>query len=409
MKKWGFYDAENVFVPLPSRRFLALDVVQHALIAAQRKGVPVRCGCGGGWLLPFQDSRFHPELKMNMRRVSLADKHLRGCPAEKLGDFLGPAVVYAAGAFDEPTESTSQSQEQDNAALARAKVRYGSCTHLLHQVIAKASMLALRQANTGRNYRSRDLRPFTMEDFHGAISSTLDGIPLRSGEPLLAALAPRHREIVWGVSEKQLGQALRDVQRLDVDVELVLKGVRVVNNTAGTMDRCIRIPRNVAAHAGGRRDVQGNVIAPPYLVIAVTESLPRRERHHDVYIATRIVVVPIAGAKVPFVVDSEFERQVIVKHYGDGVAFLKQNVRYSLAELGEEFWPFGLCQNGSLPHRPDLVVYTKGRCWLVELAGFDRDPEYMKMVERRLATMIAVANHEHVRPHRVLRSKFVAI
>jgi hypothetical protein len=55
-----------------------------------------------------------------------------------------------------------------------------------------------------------------------------------------------------------------------------------------------------------------------------------------------------------------------------------------------------------------LIVYAKGKCWLTELAGLDDDPDYLALIERRLAALLKVAAHPDVKPHRVLRGEFMA-
>lgn len=403
----GFYGVDGRPVVVPSRRCLSWSYVQEALRYASRiPGVRLRCCCGELFLVPFLDPRFPGEI-WNVRRESETDAHARGCFAAELGAFPAPPTVYTPGAFDEPEICNGPVEPGKVAGGARA-VRHGSFTHFGHQLFARASMLALRSANAGKTYRDLSLRPFTVQELHAAVRSTLDNYEFKGGQPLVAALHSRRREMLWGITTAPLASVLAGVVAGHCDCQILLKGLRSSGASQAACERNVRLPWLVAARTGGRRTVMGEVIAPPYWIFVTVDSRPRREGNRDVYTATRVVAFPIAAVDAPYAVESEFERDVIVLRHRQGFALLKPGVHYALGELGTDWWDFGLLPNGRLPHRPDLIAYTKGRCWLVELAGLDGNPDYLEEVDRRLEAMVKVAAHAAVKPHRVDRKKFNA-
>jgi hypothetical protein len=262
-------------------------------------------------------------------------------------------------------------------------------------------MHAFLAANPGKNFRDQDLRPFTVTELDAAIGQIFAATELSQGEPLATALAGQHREIWWGATPAPLGAVLAAAAASGREAEVFLHRA----SSAGTEapgPQAVRISAGVARHAGGRRQGYRQLIGPPYWYFMTVGREGGRT------IATRVVAFPVASLTAPYAVESEFERDFLVQRHAEGVALLKPAVHYHWRELGEEFWPFGLLPTGKLPHRPDLVAYRKGRCWLVELAGLDGDPVYLAEVERRLAAMVRVGAHPDLRPHRVLRREFLA-
>ena len=397
----GFIGVDGQVVAVPKRIHLALPYVQEALRNA--RGTRVKCLCGGGHLVVFDVPGFSGAVS-DVRRESVDDPHKVGCFARELGFFMNRPVVYSTDAFDPPQEAKGNSP--DSIAGAQRKVRHGSFTLFAHQLFGRASMRAFRSANSGKTYRDRTLRPFTVSELHTAIRQGLESATLSRGELLVAALASEHRQIIWGVTSAPLAKKLAEAAGVGRDVQLKLTGACMVGREAKS-SCLVRIPLNVAARAGGRRIGYSEIIPPPYFFLITVDTRPVTESKNEVLVATRVVVFPVAGEGAPFAVESEFERAVVLKHHCEGFAFLKMGVHYELGELGTEFWRFGLLSTGRLPHRPDLVVFSKGVCWLVELAGLEDKPGYLELVGQRLAAMTRVTADADVKPFQISRKKFL--
>jgi hypothetical protein len=407
MNNFGFLGLDGQRVVVKVRRHLGLPYVQQALrTAAETPGAWLPCCCGGGRMRPFLIPGF-PQPVFDVRRESAADRHADGCFAGQLGLFLErPPVTYALSAFEAPAPRLSPGVNQ-LPATSQGRGRFGSFTHFCYTLLGRASMRAFLAANHGKTYRDRNLHSFSVAEFDAAIYDHLTATTLSRGQRLVPTLHAAGSRIFWGITSKALGESLIQAQSRGRDLRLVLHDV---HSSAGNRhaELCLRVPYLVAASAGGRRTGFKDLIKPPYWFMVTMGSQPTREGSLEVYVATRAVVLPVASESGVYVIESEFERLVLLERLRQGVALLKPATHYELGELGPEFWPFGLLGSGHLPHRPDLITFEQGGCWLTELAGLDDDPAYLSLVDQRLTAMAKITTHPDVRTNLILRRSFLA-
>jgi hypothetical protein len=407
MTHFGFFDLHGQRVAVRERRQLGLPYVQEALRAAAAvPGAWLQCCCGGGRIRPFELPGF-PFPVFDVRRESGSDQHPAGCFAGQQGFFLDrPPATYALGAFAAPSPDGANAAAASMVA-GQPRTRFASFTHFCYSLLGRASIRALLAANPGQTYRGVTLRPFSVADLDAAIDGCLRAMSLSRGQPLLPALGAAGLELLWGTTAEEFGQALNAARDQEGDLLLLLHGVKS-STGKGYPERWIRIPRAVAARAGGRRTSFKDLIRPPYFYWLTVAATPAREGDRQVMVATRAVVFPIASLSGIHAVESEFERDALLELLRRGIALLKPASHLALGELGPAFWPFGLAPSGRLPHRVDVIMYYHRRCVLTELAGLDGDAAYLATVDRRLERLKAVAGHDAVRGHKVLRGEFYA-
>ena len=331
-------------------------------------------------LIPYEDPGGRG---FNFRRFREDDDHAPGCMATELGAVFEPlhfdGAKYAEQLFDpaDPANPGAGGQVSGQHSPKRQSGWYGDFTHLIQALLTRASIREFAVANAGRSYRDLGLVNAAESAVFWRLAELLSQPLMTSGASPAVAARRRGLEIVWGVTEKPLVQALLRLVQEDGTVALrVSRYWTCAGPQAGTLQ--LRISRAAGMSAGGKVFANGHPIPPPYFFAAAVAP------SGEVSQLLRIPVVRVGDSL--FVIESQEERRAMPVFCEAGVAAIKLHVHGDLRELGSRLWPFATNRRGRLPSRPDVIAFALRKVRVVYLAG-SKDQKYLDKVTASVMEM----------------------
>lgn len=353
--------------------------IQELLENAAKSGRWLGCGhcCDPDLrLFPFFD---HEERGHNFRcGQNERPRHAPDCFVNFPGGIFDQAppkgVCYTANIFAQVAPHVPSAPRPFTGNVGSG-VWYGNLTHLINACLMEASISAFRNWNRGLGHSDHGIAAPPLDEIFSALGERLRSPLLVGGEsPALAARRLGLR-IFFGTTRTLLVEDLREQGLHGRSIDLSLDDAWDSDGRLAGGSR-FHISPTVGSAAAGKTMAYGNVIPPPYLVVGAAT------RSGDV---VRLIVVPIAPcANLLLTAESAVEQWFLALVVELGAAIIKPCINTDLRELGAQLWPFRTNQHGFLPHRPDALVYFRGRVWIVEVAG-SIAANYNQIVDARLA------------------------